>query len=172
MKLPTLLLLPMLSLAVPAWLHAAEPATAASPSSVAASEQPLLVVNKTPWCGCCEVWAAQAEQAGFTVERRVVEDLNPIKRALGVPSSQASCHTAEVGGYFIEGHVPFADVRRLLAERPQARGLAVPGMPLGSPGMEADAAQAYSVNLIDRDGGISEYARHNDGRPAAHGHQH
>lgn len=127
--------------------------------------RPLLVVHKTPWCGCCTAWAEQAEAAGFAVELRDHEDLNPIKEALGVPAHQASCHTAEVEGYFVEGHVPFADIRRLLAERPEARGIAVPGMPLGSPGMEAHLTQSFSTHLIGADGSVSEYAQHPGDEP-------
>lgn len=131
------------------------PATAATPDP-----RPLLVVHKTPWCGCCTAWAEQAEAAGFAVELHDHDDLNPIKDALGVPAHQASCHTAEIDGYFVEGHVPFADVHRLLAERPEARGIAVPGMPLGSPGMEAHVKQSFSTHLIGADGSVSEYAHH------------
>ncbi len=121
---------------------------------------PRMIVHKTPWCGCCTAWAEQAEAAGFAVELRDIEDMSPIKRALGVPAAQASCHTAEVEGYFVEGHVPFDDIKRLLAERPAARGIAVPGMPLGSPGMEAGVRHSYSVNLVAEDGTVSEYAKY------------
>jgi hypothetical protein len=137
--------------------------SASAPAAVAETADvalPRMIVHKTPWCGCCTAWAEQAEAAGFAVELRDTEDLNPIKRALGVPASQASCHTAEVDGYFVEGHVPFDDIKRLLAERPLARGLAVPGMPLGSPGMEAHIRQSYSVNLVAVDGTVGEYAHH------------
>ena len=178
MKLrPTLLLL-LLPIGLAAC--AAEPPAAATgaapPASAPAraagdSARPLLIVHKTPWCGCCSAWAEQAEAAGFAVELRDTEDLNPIKRALGVPTAQASCHTAEVDGYFVEGHVPFEDVRRLLAERPAARGIAVPGMPAGSPGMESDTPQRYRVNLVAADGSVSEYAVHNaEAERTAHGH--
>ncbi|MFN3842520.1 MAG: DUF411 domain-containing protein [Rehaibacterium terrae] len=139
---------------------APEAVAAPAPSIQAASALPRLIVHKTPWCGCCTAWAEQAEAAGFAVELRDAEDLNPIKHALGVPASQASCHTAEVEGYFVEGHVPFEDIKRLLAERPAARGIAVPGMPLGSPGMEAGVRHSYNVNLVAEDGSISEYAHH------------
>lgn len=122
-----------------------------------------LIMHKTPWCGCCSAWAEQAKAAGFTVEVREYEKLDPIKEALGVPASQASCHTAEIDGYYVEGHVPLADVRRMLAERPAALGIAVPGMPQGSPGMESPNPQPFSVNLVGRDGSISEYSRHNEG---------
>ncbi|HRQ63632.1 MAG TPA: DUF411 domain-containing protein [Xanthomonadaceae bacterium] len=126
----------------------------------AAQGSQVVVVHKTPWCGCCTAWAEQARAAGFAVDLRDTDDLGAIKQALGVPPHQASCHTAEVEGYFVEGHVPFDDIRRLLAERPRARGIAVPGMPLGSPGMEADVRHAYTVNLIGEDGSVIEYSRH------------
>lgn len=140
---------------------AAGSAPAERPVADAASNH--LIMHKTPWCGCCSAWAEQAKAAGFTIEVREYEKLDPIKDALGVPPSQASCHTVEVDGYFVEGHVPFADVRRLLAERPAALGIAVPGMPQGSPGMESPNPQPYSVNLIGRDGSATEYSRHNEG---------
>jgi hypothetical protein len=147
-----------------------EAVAAPAPSAQATSPRPRLVVHKTPWCGCCTAWAEQAEAAGFAVELRDTEDLNPIKRALGVPAAQASCHTAEVEGYFVEGHVPFDDIRRLLAERPAARGIAVPGMPLGSPGMEADIRQPFTTNLIAQDGSSMIYRHHpgEETEPARH----
>ena len=97
---------------------------------------PLVSVTKDPSCGCCDGWIAHIEDAGFPV--RVVEstDMDSFKQRLGVPAELASCHTAEVDGYVIEGHVPAAAIRRLLAERPDVTGLAVPGMPAGSPGMD------------------------------------
>ncbi|MEX2257443.1 MAG: DUF411 domain-containing protein [Woeseia sp.] len=120
-----------------------------------------LLVNKTPWCGCCTLWAEQAEEAGFDVEMRELDDLAPVKDALGVPATHASCHTAEIGGYVIEGHVPFDDIKRLLKDAPDARGLVVPGMPIGSPGMEqGERRQAYDVYLIDNDGNTSVYSHH------------
>lgn len=125
---------------------------------------PAMVVHKSPSCGCCLAWADQMQAAGFAVELRDVDDVSPIKQALGVPASSASCHTAEVGGYFIEGHVPAADIRRLLDEQPDARGLAVPGMPVGSPGMEVPSGerQPFEVLLVGRDGSTAVFARHGD----------
>ena len=108
-----------------------------SGAACAQSRQPRdLVVYKTPTCPCCDGWIAHIEDAGFPV--RVVEstDMDSFKQRLGVPAELASCHTAEVDGYVIEGHVPAAAIRRLLVERPDATGLAVPGMPAGSPGMD------------------------------------
>jgi hypothetical protein len=93
-------------------------------------------VYKTPTCGCCTEWVEHLEQNGFEVTVRSLDDLGPIKSRLGVPYDLQSCHTAEVGGYVVEGHVPAEDIRRLLEERPTATGIAVPGMPVGSPGME------------------------------------
>jgi hypothetical protein len=117
-----------------------------------------MTVYKTPWCGCCTLWAEQAIDAGFDVEMHDVESLHPMKEELGVPPAMGSCHTAKIAGYFIEGHVPFDDIRRLLNERPDARGLTVPGMPIGSPGMEqGNRRQAYDVYLVDDQGHASVY---------------
>jgi len=104
------------------------------------------------------------KHTGFDVQVREVDNLGPIKEALGVPVGMGSCHTAEIGGYFIEGHVPPEDVQRLLAEKPAARGLSVPGMPMGSPGMETPdgRVQPYEVLLIAEDGSATVYARHGD----------
>jgi hypothetical protein len=125
---------------------------------------PQLLVAKSPTCGCCGAWVAHMRKAGFRVAVRDVSDaeLQTIKLGFGVRPEYASCHTARVGGYVIEGHVPAADVRRLLAERPGARGLAVPGMPLGSPGMESGdgAVEPYATLLLLRDGGAEVFARH------------
>ncbi|NNC73127.1 MAG: DUF411 domain-containing protein [Sphingomonadaceae bacterium] len=115
---------------------------------------PQILVHKTPSCGCCNAWVDHLRAAGFTVETVDVPDTTPIANRLGVPDELRSCHTAEIDGYGIEGHVPAADIRRLLAERPDAAGLAVPGMPLGSPGMEmGDRRENYDVILFDRSGG-------------------
>ena len=145
------------------------PAPAAAPVPVAetapaASLLPTLVVHKSPTCGCCSAWIEHVEKAGYPVEVVNEEDLNPLKLALGVPPGKGSCHTAIVEGYFIEGHVPVEDVARLLMERPDARGLAVPGMPVGSPGMEVPSGevQPYTVYLVNKDGSttpFSEYGR-------------
>lgn len=130
--------------------------------AAAAAALPKMVVHKSPTCGCCSLWVEHVRAAGFEVEVRDREDLSAIKEGLGVPYAKGSCHTAEVGGYFVEGHVPAADIQRLLAERPKARGLTAPGMPAGSPGMEMPdgSAQGYTVELVAGDGTVSAYARH------------
>ena len=120
-----------------------------------------LLVTKTAFCGCCKVWVERMKAAGFTVEVKDVENVAPTARRLGVPEKLRSCHTAEIGGYAIEGHVPAADIKRLLAERPKAAGIAVPGMVMGSPGMEhGDHKEPYQVILFDRAGKTRVFASH------------
>ncbi|MEQ8328465.1 MAG: DUF411 domain-containing protein [Parvibaculum sp.] len=115
---------------------------------------------KTPWCGCCTAWVDHMRAAGFEVRVTELEDLEPVKTRLGVTPELASCHTGLIGGYVIEGHVPAADVARLLKEKPQATGLAVPGMPIGSPGMEMDGrTEPYEVVLF-APGGNTVFARY------------
>ena len=127
-----------------------------------------LTVTKTPWCGCCDAWVDQMKAAGFELTVLVEEDLNPLKNRLGVAPQYQSCHTAEVEGYVIEGHVPAEDVKRLLAEKPEARGLAVPGMPVGSPGMEMGSRKdPFAVLLLKYDGNAAVYSKHG---PSVHNH--
>ena len=140
------------------------PVAAKATSAPTPSVLPTMLVNKSPSCGCCGSWIEHVEKAGFKVEINDTEDMNPIKERVGVPYGKGSCHTAEVGGYFIEGHVPAEDIKRLLAERPDAKGLTVPGMPAGSPGMELPdgRTQPYTVELVANDGTTSAYAKHGD----------
>ena len=112
-----------------------------------------------PSCGCCEGWVRHMRDAGFEVAVREVADVVPVKAASGVPEALWSCHTAVVGGYVVEGHVPAEDVRRLLAERPRAKGLSAPGMPPSSPGMDMPGTP-YEVVLFDVEGGRRTWARH------------
>ncbi|MGH8613346.1 MAG: DUF411 domain-containing protein [Gammaproteobacteria bacterium] len=119
-----------------------------------------VTVYKSPTCGCCTKWVKHMEASGFTVDARDVPDVNPYKQNLGLPLGLGSCHTAVVDGYLIEGHVPAEDIRRLLQEQIEAKGLAVPGMPMGSPGMEGPRKDRYEVLLIDKEGQTSVYARH------------
>jgi hypothetical protein len=110
-----------------------------------------MTVYKDPNCGCCGKWVKHIEAAGHNVITVNTKDMNNTKTALGVPNQLRSCHTAKVDGYVLEGHVPIADVERLLFERPEAQGLAVPGMPTGSPGMEMPGVSpdSYEVILFD-----------------------
>lgn len=125
------------------------------------SALPAMTVYKTPSCGCCVDWVDHLRSEGFEVRVHDVADTMPIAMRLGVPIDLRSCHTAEIDGYAIEGHVPAREIRRLLAERPDVAGLAVPGMPLGSPGMEIDdRREAYDVILFDRTGRVESYARY------------
>jgi hypothetical protein len=127
-----------------------------------AASEPRVVVHKSETCGCCKLWVSHLEQAGFVVQVVNEENLGPTKERVGVPYGMGACHTAEVEGYFVEGHVPAADIRRLLRERPQAKGLTVPGMPAGSPGMEVPSGQVdpYDVFLVAADGSTSVFAHH------------
>ena len=117
---------------------------------VRAEALPLMTVTKDPSCGCCGDWVAHVRAAGFPVRVAESDDVSSLKQRLGVTDDLASCHTAEVDGYVVEGHVPASAIRRLLAERPAGIGLAVPGMPAGSPGMEYPgvAPEPYEVVLF------------------------
>ena len=139
------------------------PGHEARPAARAPAALPRLLVHKSPTCGCCTKWVDHLRANGFQVEVVETSDLPAVQARVGVPAGKGSCHTAEVGGYFIEGHVPAADIRRLLAEHPEARGLTVPGMPLGSPGMEAPGGrkQPFDTLLVLRSGQTRVFARHN-----------
>lgn len=126
----------------------------------AAAESTLITVYRSPSCGCCHKWVEHLEAAGFEVKVIDAADLSEVKALNGITSQLASCHTALVEGYVVEGHVPAADVKRLLSERPEIQGLAVPGMPMGSPGMEGPNPQPYNVVAFDRNGRITVWARH------------
>ncbi len=132
----------------------------AAPWLSAASAHPVIDVSRSPSCGCCGDWITHMREAGFTINDRLIEDLAPLKAQLGVPADLQSCHTALVDGYAIEGHVPAQDVHRLLRERPAAAGLAVAGMPLGSPGMEIDGRQEPYEVILFTTSGRSVFARH------------
>jgi hypothetical protein len=131
----------------------------ASPASLAGAE-PTLTVYKSPTCGCCVKWIDHLEANGFSVKAVDVPDTAAIKHEHGVPAGLGACHTAIVDGYLIEGHVPASDVARLLRERPALKGLAVPGMPIGSPGMEGPGARGYVVLGFDDEGRTQVYSRH------------
>ena len=128
-----------------------------------ANTSPVIQVVKTPTCGCCTAWVEHVRQAGFAVEAQNVdqEALYAFKDRLQIAPELAGCHTAVVGGYFVEGHVPASDIERLLAERPMARGLTVPGMPMSSPGMGGPGAgDTFDTLLVGSDGSTSVFASH------------
>ena len=129
-------------------------AVLAFPARLSAAPGAAMTLWKSRGCACCTAWAGHFERAGFSVTVHEVADLGPARMAAGVPADLAGCHTALVDGYVAEGHVPVADVQRLLAERPAVLGLAVPGMPAGSPGMEIPgvAAEPFDVMAFAADG--------------------
>jgi hypothetical protein len=117
------------------------------------SAESEMTVYKSPTCGCCGKWITHMEQNGFKVNAVDMIEMNIVKEKYGISRNLASCHTAVIDGYFVEGHVPAADVKRLLSEKPDVVGLSVPGMPIGSPGMEmGDRIDPYSVIAIDKEG--------------------
>lgn len=130
---------------------------------VFAATDAVIEVWKSPTCSCCGNWVRHLEANGFTVNVNAVEPsvLAAIKRQAGISEPLASCHTAKIEGYVIEGHVPASDIERLVSEHPDAAGLTVPGMPLGSPGMEQGGEfEPYDVLLLKRDGTTSVFAHH------------
>jgi hypothetical protein len=132
-----------------------------SATHVMAAGLPTVEVYKTLSCGCCGFWVEHMQQSGFKVNVHNVRDVTPVRENAGVPDAMGSCHTALVGGYAIEGHVPAADVKRLLRERPKATGIAVPGMVQGSPGMEQGGRKdPYSVILFNKGGRSFVFAQH------------
>lgn len=142
------------------WIVACALALAMCPAFATDTEAPQVEVWKSPTCGCCRDWVRHLEDSGFRV--KVNETGNAGARArLGMPQQYGSCHTARVGGYVVEGHVPAREIQRLLSEKPDAVGLAVPRMPVGSPGMDGPQyggrKDAYDVLLVDRKGGASVF---------------
>ena len=127
-------------------------------AAVAAATE--ITVYKSPTCGCCNGWIDHLEAAGFKVAAYDTRKMSSIKRDRGLPEELGSCHTAEVGGYLVEGHVPAEDIRRLLETKPDVAGLAVPGMPIGSPGMEGPNPERYDVLEFKRDGSTAVFATH------------
>lgn len=132
----------------------------ASSSTIAQPPANRVEVFKSPYCGCCEKWVEHMKASGFVVVAKDVNDVPAARKALGMPERFGSCHTAKVGNYTVEGHVPAEDIRRLLKEKPKAVGLAVPGMPPGSPGMETPRPRAYDTLLVQADGSAVVFAKH------------
>ncbi|NOI83174.1 DUF411 domain-containing protein [Vibrio tubiashii] len=123
-----------------------------------------VINHKSPYCGCCTEWTKHMQDAGFNVDEKLHENMNPIKQKLGITPELASCHTAEINGYVFEGHIPAEDIKAFLENPPRnAKGLAVPGMPMGSPGMEyGNEKDEYSVYAFNEKGQVFTY-RHYEG---------
>ena len=128
--------------------------------TVMAQTAPQVEMYKSPYCGCCGKWAEHMKKNGFKVVTHEVDNVPATRKRLGMPERLGSCHTAKVGNYLLEGHVPAADVRRLLKEKPRALGLAVPGMPPGSPGMDVPKSPPYETLLVQSDGSTRVFVIH------------
>jgi hypothetical protein len=127
---------------------------------IAQERLPTVDVYKSAQCGCCKAWAEHLQKNGFTVILHDVNDVPAARKKLGMPDQFGSCHTAKIGQYLVEGHVPAADIKRLLKKHPKAIGLAVPSMPPGSPGMESDRPVPYDTLLVGADGNARIFAHH------------
>lgn len=126
----------------------------------ASSAAPMVSVTKLEGCGCCDLWAEHLRKNGFSVSVRAVPDLAPVRKKYGIVKDFDTCHIALVEGYAIDGHVPAADIHRLLRSKLKVAGLVVPGMPAGSPGMEGPRSDPYEVLTFDRNGAVQVYARY------------
>ena len=124
------------------------------------SQAEEIMVYKSPTCGCCKKWVDHLRKEGFNVKTKDYRDMKPIKQTIGVKGKYQSCHTAKVGKYFIEGHVSASDIKKLLKEKPDIKGLAVPGMPMGSPGMEGHRKDKYNVIAIDKNDNATVYSQY------------
>lgn len=124
------------------------------------SKEPTITVYRDPNCGCCTKWIEHLIKHGYRVADKKTAEMTEIKRGLGVPETLESCHTGVVNGYVIEGHVPAADIKKLLKDKPRVTGLAVPGMPMGSPGMEGPRKDRYEVLSFDKTGKTKVFAKH------------
>jgi hypothetical protein len=151
----------MAAFGVAGGLQAQKPAAAKPAAKPAATKAPAVQakVFLTPTCGCCSKWADHMESAGFVMEREVTKELEKVPARQRVPENLRSCHTAVVGKYLVEGHVPADVVQKMLKEAPAIVGLSVPNMPVGSPGMEGPNPQPYPIVAFKADGSVYEYAR-------------
>lgn len=136
-------------------------AAALSVPVLAMAAAPVIEVFKSESCGCCAAWVEHLKANGFTTRVKNVENPSDYRARAGIPEEFGSCHTGMVQGYAIEGHVPAGDIKRLLAQKPKAKGLAVPGMPLGSPGMEGPRKDPYDVLLVQPDGKTRVFKHYN-----------
>ncbi|MGB0560455.1 MAG: DUF411 domain-containing protein [Spirulinaceae cyanobacterium] len=140
---------------------AAIPTSQAEPEPLAIAPDVELTVFRSPTCGCCGAWIEHMEAAGFRIKDEVTEEMEAIKTKYGIANELESCHTTLADGYIVEGHIPATDVARLLTERPDVAGIAVPGMPIGSPGMESgDYVEPYQVFSFTEEGTTEIFAEH------------
>jgi hypothetical protein len=137
-------------------------AAQSKPAAPPASAAEKVTVYKTSSCGCCKLWVDHLKASGFDVQAMDVSaaDVRAISKAAGLKEEDTSCHTAKIGNYTVEGHVPAADIKRMLKEKPAIAGIAAPGMPQGSPGMEQGAKEPYDVMAFTKDGKTTVYAKH------------
>ena len=136
-------------------------ATTLFATSVFAMEGKNMTVYKSPYCGCCTSWVEIMEKKGFNVTTKKVDNVNEIKAKVGITRDTASCHTAIVDGYVVEGHVNYSAIKKMLKNKPDIKGITVPGMPIGSPGMEqGDMKQPYDILYINKDGSTGVYEKH------------
>jgi hypothetical protein len=142
------------------FIRAAVAALLAGPV-VAHAADPVIDVYKSAYCGCCGDWVKHLESNGFTVRTHNVANPSDYREKHGIPNELGSCHTGVVEGYAVEGHVPAPDIKRLLAEKPKAKGLTAPGMPMGSPGMDGPRKDPYDVLLVDGNGRNRVFSHHN-----------
>jgi hypothetical protein len=128
----------------------------------ATAAKPVAVVYKTSSCGCCKLWVEHLKANGFTVETKDVssDDVRAVSKAAGLKDDDSSCHTAKIGGFIVEGHVPASDIQRMLKEKPAIAGIAAPGMPQGSPGMEQGSKEPFDVVAFTKDGKTKLYSKH------------
>jgi hypothetical protein len=141
-------------------LHSLLLIAALGSTHVWAQSSAAVEVFKSPHCGCCGKWVEHLRQNGFQVNTHDVEDVTAARKKMGMPDRLGSCHTAKIGSYVVEGHVPAADIQRLLKEKPRALGLAVPSMPPGSPGMESAKPMPYQTLLVRTDGTTQVFTQH------------
>ncbi|MEP6766170.1 MAG: DUF411 domain-containing protein [Gemmatimonadaceae bacterium] len=146
------------SLAAPLFRQSLNAESVSAPAPLMMAPPTPMVVYKDPGCGCCKEWVKIMQKAGFAITTHDTADMNAVKTTMGVPGNLQSCHTAIVGTYVFEGHVPADVVQKFLTEKPVARGLSVPGMPNGSPGMEGPTKDKYDVVLFERSGKTRVYA--------------
>lgn len=158
--LSSLLLCAAFGTALPAIAQPFQHDSKQSASNASSAFLPVVEIYKSAQCGCCKLWAEHLQQSGFEVILHNVDDVPAARKKLGMPDEYGSCHTARVGQYLVEGHVPAADIKRLLRERPSGIGLAVPAMPPGSPGMESEDPVPYNTLLVGKDGKFRVFAQH------------